>query len=216
MLHSMIGSWIADAQLTSLAVDQFSSPTLNILRISRRWRDRMGSHRLHLDMEVLGWLASCQMERWKRSYFKKRFIWWDCSTSSHSLRSWTRMSKSNQWITTVPTSTMPKASWLPLHLRSMGDSVWIELWSWPNWPISMIAACWHLWHLGMHLGFMQRCRCYGTAAWHMSVSKSWRSCQWSRMLQDWLESGIATVASSASLFASSSLPQPPAPLSHCS
>jgi hypothetical protein len=31
--------------------------------------------------------------------------------------------------------------------------------------------------LGMHLGTMQRSGCYGTAAWHTSVSRLWRSCR---------------------------------------
>jgi len=120
-LHPVIGSSIADARLTSLAVDQCSSPTLNILRIQIRWRDRMGSHPLHPNMEVVGWFASCQMEVRKRSYFKKWGICRDGSISSHNLRSWTTTSKSNWWIATVSTSAIALASWLPLHLRSMGD-----------------------------------------------------------------------------------------------
>jgi len=123
---------------------------------------------LHPDMGVLGWLASCQMEGRKRSYSKK---WWICrsrSISSHSLRSWTRTSKLNLWITTVSTSTIAMASWLPLHLWSMGYSFWIELLNQPNTPLSTTAACWHLRPLGMHLGMMQRSGCYDTAAWHTS------------------------------------------------
>ena len=54
MLHPVIGSSIADAQLTSPAINQCSSPTPNILRIRRRSRDKMGSHRLYPDMGVLG------------------------------------------------------------------------------------------------------------------------------------------------------------------
>ena len=55
---------------------------------------------------------------------------------------------------------------------------WIELRNRPNTPISTTstAACWHLIRLGMHLGTMQRSGCYGTAAWHTSVSKLSRSC----------------------------------------
>ena len=45
MLHPVISSSIADARLTSPAVYQCSSPTLNILQIRRRSRDIMGSHR---------------------------------------------------------------------------------------------------------------------------------------------------------------------------
>jgi len=120
MLHLAIGSSIADARLTSPAVNQCSSTTPHILWIRSRWRDSMGSHRLHPDMEVLGWLASCQMERRKWSYFKKWCICWDPSTSSHNLRSWARTSKSNRWISTVTTSKMARASWLQLQLRSRG------------------------------------------------------------------------------------------------
>jgi len=118
MLHLVIGSSIADAQLTCLAVDRCLSPTPNILWIWRKWSDTMGSHRLHPDMEVLGWLASCQMERQKRSYVKKWCICRDHSMLSHSHRWWKRMSKSNRWITTVSPCSIAKASWLPLHLRS--------------------------------------------------------------------------------------------------
>jgi len=161
----------------------------------------MGSHRLHQDMEVLGWFASCQMERRKRSYSKKWCICRGRSTSSHSLRSWTRTSKSNRWITTVSTSTIAMASWLPLHLRSMGYSFWIAFWielrDRPNTPKSTTAACWHLRRLGMHLGTMQRSGYYGTAAWRTSVWRPWRSCRRSPMLRRWPGSAIARAASSA-------------------
>jgi len=175
VLHPVIGSSIADARLTSPAIDHCSSPTPNILRIRRRWSDTMGSNQWHQELEVLGWLASCQMERWKWSYFKKWCICRDCSISSHNLRSWTTTSKSNRWTTTVSTSTIVMASWLRLHLRSMGSSFWIEFWielrNRLNTPIltTTTAASWHLRQLGMHLGTMQRSGCYGTAAWHSSV-----------------------------------------------
>jgi len=159
----------------------------------------MGSHRLHPDVEVLGWLASCQMERRKRSYFKKWCICRGRSISSHNLRSWTRTTKSNRWITTVSTSTIAMASWLPLHLRSMGSSFWIVFWNGnrPNTPISTTAACWHLRRLGMHLGTMQRSGYYSTAAWHTSVWRLCRSCRRSPMLRRWPGSAIARAASNA-------------------
>jgi len=222
VLHPVIGSSIADARLTSPAVDQGSSPTPDILRIRSRWRDTMGSHRLHLDMEVLGWFVNYQMERRKQSYFKKWCICRDRSISSPSLRSWTRTSKSNRWITTVSMSTIAMASWLPLHVRSMGYSFWITFWidlrDWPNTPIStMTAACWHLRQLGMHLGMMQRSGCYGTAAWHTSVSRLWRSCQRSLpTLRRWPRSAIARAASSANERESPLFPRPPVLLSLCS
>jgi len=108
--HPAIGSLIADARLTSPAIDECSSPTASILWIRRRRKDSMGSHCLHLDMGVLSWFTSCQMERRKRSYLKKRCIYRGCSISSHNLRSWTRTSKLNRWITTVSTSTITLAS----------------------------------------------------------------------------------------------------------
>jgi len=161
----------------------------------------MGSHRLHLDVEVLGWFASSQMERRKRSYFKKSCICQDHSILSHKLRSWTMTSKSNRWITTVSTSTIVMVSWLPLHLRSMGASFWIKfwiaLWNWPNIPISTTAARWHLRRLGIHLATMQRSGCYGTTAWHTSVQRPWRSCRQSPTLRRWPESVIARAASCA-------------------
>jgi len=198
MRHAVIGSLSADARLTSPAVDQCLSPTLNIPCIWRKWRDTMGSHPLHPDMEVLGWLVNCQIEWRKQSYFKKWCICEDCSTSSHSLRSCTGMSKSNRWTTAVSTSTIAMANWLPLHLRSMGYVLWIRLWNRPNTLISpMTAACWHFRRLRMHLSMMQRRGCYGTTAWHTSVSKRWRSCRWSPMLREWLGSAIERVASSA-------------------
>jgi len=105
MLHPVIVSSIADAWLPFPAVNQCSSPTPNHFRILMRWQDILGSHHLHPDMELLGWFANCQMERQKWSYFKKWCICQDCSISSYCLRSWTRMSKWNRWITTVSTYT---------------------------------------------------------------------------------------------------------------
>jgi len=92
VLHPGMGSLIADARLTSPAIDQCLSPTPLILQIRRRWRDTMGSHCFHPDMEVLGWFASWQMETLKQSYSKK---WCNCqgrSTSFHNLKSWLRTS----------------------------------------------------------------------------------------------------------------------------
>jgi len=171
MFHPVIGSSIADARLTSPAVDQYLLPTPNILRIRRRWRDTMGSHRFHLDMGVLVLFASYQMKRRKQSYSKKWCICRGRSISSHSLRSCIRTSKSNRWITTVSTSTITMTSKLPLHLSSMGFAFWSEFWigNRPNTQILMTAACWHLRWLGMHLSTMHRSGCYGTAAWHISV-----------------------------------------------
>ena len=217
MSHPVIGSSIADARLTSPAVDQCSSSTPNILRIRRWWRDTMGSHRLHQDMEVLGWLASCQMERRKQSYSNKWCICRGCFTSSHSLKSWPRMLKLNRWITTVSTSTIAMASWLPMHLRSMGYSFWIELRNRSNTPISKTVAYWHLKRLGMHLGMMQRRGCYGTAAWHMSVERPWWSCGRSPTLRRWPGSAIARAASGANQVENPSLRTwLPMPLSLCS
>jgi len=197
MLHPVIGSLIADTLLTSPAVDQCSLPTPNILQIWRRWRDTMGSHRLHPDMEVLDWFVNYQMERRKRSYPKRWCICRGRSIWSHNLTSWAGTSKLNRCITTVSTSTIVIASWLPLHLRSMGDSFWIELRNWPNTLISTAAACWHLRRPRMHLPTMQRSGCYGTAACHTSVWKPRGSCgQWPT-LRRWPESVIASVASSA-------------------
>jgi len=169
MLNPVIGSSTADARLTSPAIDPSSSPTTSILQIWRMWRDTMESHRWLQDVEVLGWFASCQMERRIQSYFKTCCICQGCSITSHSVRSWTRMSKSNLWITAVSTSAIAMASRLPQHLRSMGYLFWNELWNRPNTPTSTRAACWHLWQLGVHLGMMQRSGCYGTAPWHTSV-----------------------------------------------
>jgi len=183
----------------------------------------MGSHRLHPVMQWLGRIASCQMERRKRSYFKKWCICQDHSISSHGLRWWTRMIKSNWWITMVSTSTISLVSWLPLHLRSMGDSFWsgfwIELRNGLNTPISTTtAACWHLSRLRMHLGMMQRSGCYRTTAWHTSVWRLRRSC-WgsSAKLQLWLGSAIARAESSANQLESPLLRmQLPVTLSLCS
>jgi len=222
VLHPVIGSLIADARLTSPAIDQCSSPTPNILRIRSRWRDTMGSDRLHQDMEVLGWFVNYQMERRKRSYSKKWCICQGRSISSHNLRSLTKTSKSNRWITTVSTSTIAMASWLPLHLRLMGYSFWIAFWielrDRPNTPISTTAACWHLSQLGMHLGTMQRSGCYGTAAWRTSVSRLWRSCRRSLpTLRQWPGSVIARVASNANWRENPLLRiRSPVPLSLCS
>jgi len=163
----------------------------------------MGSHRLHLDLGVLGWFTSCQMERRKWSYIKKCCICRGRSISSHNLRSWTRTSQLNRRITKVSTSTIAMASWLPLHLRSMGFSFWIEFWIalriQLNTPISTTAACWHSRWLGMHLGTMERSGCYGTAAWHTSVWKHWRTC-WTSLprLRRWPAIAIARAASRAS------------------
>jgi len=217
MLHTVIGSLIADARVTSPAIDQCSSPTLNMLPFQSRRRDTMGSHHFHPDMRVLGWFASCQMERRKRYYFKKWCMCRDRSMSSHSLGSWTRTSKLNWSISTASTSTIAIASWLPLLLRSMGNSFWIKLQNRPNTPISTTASCWHLWWLGMHPGTMQRSGWYSTAAGHTSVSRLGRSCQRSPMLRDWPASAIARVASNANWRDNPSLPTwLPVPLSLCS
>jgi len=181
----------------------------------------MASHHFHPDMGVLGWFAGCQMERGKRSYSK---MWCNCrdhSISSHNLRSWTRMSKWNRWITTVSTSTIGMANWLPLHLRSMGYmfwiAFWIGLWKQPNTPISMWAAYWNLRQLHMHLDTIQRSGVYGTASWHKSVSRMWRSCGRSPMLREWLGSVIATAASQANWREYPSLRTSlPGRLGHCS
>ena len=149
------------------------------------------------------WIDSCQVERLKLSYFKKWCICQDRSISSHSLRSWIRMSKSNRWITTVSTSTIAMASWLPRHLRLMGYSFWIafciKLRNEANTPPSKItAACWHLRRLGMDLGTMLRSGRYGTASWHTSVWGTGRSRRSSLpALQIWPGSVIARAASSA-------------------
>jgi len=218
VLHLVIRSSLADPWRTPPAIDQCSSPKPNILRIRRWWRDTMGSHHFHPDMEVLGWFASWLMDWWKWSYFKKWYICQDCSISSHSLRSWTRTSKSNQWVTTVSSATIAMASWLALHLRLMGSSFWIQLWigNRPNTPISITASCWHVRQLGMHLRTMRRTGWYGTTAWHTSVSKRCRYCWRSLILRRWPESGIARVATSASQLGCPWLRQPPAPLNQCS
>ena len=180
ILHPAIGSSIGDAPLTSLAIYQCLADTRNILWRWRRGRETMASYHLHPDMAVLGWFINSQMERLKQLYFKKWCMCWDCSISSHSVRSWTKTSKSKQWITMVWTSTIAMASRLPLHLTLMGYSCWMEHWirlqNRLNTPIStMTAACWHLRPLGMHLGTIQSSWWYGTAACHKLVWKFWRS-----------------------------------------
>jgi len=173
MLCPVICTSIVDARLTSPVVHQYSSPTPIILIICTRWRDTMWSPHLHPDMDVLGWVARCLMEWRKQSYYMK---WCNCrdhSISSHSLRSWTRTSESNQWLTIVSTSAIAMASWLPLHHRLMGYLFWIELRNRLNTPSLTTVACWHWRPLGMHLGTMKRSGCHGTAAWHRSASRVW-------------------------------------------
>jgi len=94
------------------------------------------------------------------------------------------------------------AYWLPLHLRSMGYSFWIEFWiefqNRINPSISaMTAAWWHLWQLGMQLSTMQWSGIYGTPESHALVPKIRRASRASRIPREWPASTIARVASNA-------------------
>jgi len=100
ILHPVIGSLIAHAELTSLAIDQQSSPIPNNLYIGRKWLDTIGFDGFHPVMKELGWFASRQMEWWKWSHSKLRCICQDLSITSHNLRSWKQLSNQNRWITT--------------------------------------------------------------------------------------------------------------------
>jgi len=157
------------------------------------------------------------MEWRNQSYFKKWCNWWDHSIPSHSLKSLTRTSESNQWLTTVSTTAITMASWLPLHLRWMGYSFWIELQNRLNTPSSTTAACWYWGRLAMHLTTMQRSGCDGNAAWYISASRLWWTSRGSPILREWPRCAFARLASNANRWENPSLrTQNPMPQSFCS
>jgi len=133
------------------------------------------------------------METWITIKLKKLGIGEHVSIKSDSLRSWTQMSKANQWITVGYSSPIVKQCGLPPILRLRGDWWWhkvvIEFWNhWLNTMIStMTAVCCQLSWQGINLRTVQGSIRYGIATSHTSASSHWRECKWWITHWKWLQ-----------------------------
>jgi hypothetical protein len=181
VVHPVIGSSIADARITSPAMDQCSS----LHRISSKYETGDGIRWGHI-VCIQIWesyvdLAAASRkdgnDHTPRSGAIAGVVQPHLPVLDHRQQCQNRTSEAlrsqplhSPWRVDCHSIS---GRWATCSGSGSGSSIWDRL----NTPrLTTTAACWHLRRRRIHSSTMQRSGCFGTAAWHTWASRLWRSC----------------------------------------